>query len=71
MIEDLVKGLFEVIFEDAGHQPEEPCSVFVIHKTVVEYTEDLMDKQAYHSMLVLQRLLPEQQAALNDAREIS
>lgn len=66
VVKHLVKRLFEVIFENAVHQLVEPCSILVIHQTVIVDTEDLVDKQAYHSVLVLQRLLLHQQAALDN-----
>lgn len=44
VIEHLVKGLFEVVFEDAVHQLVDPCSIFVIHQSVIVDAEDLMDK---------------------------
>lgn len=71
VIKDLLKGLFEMVFEDAVHQIKEPCSIFVINQSVVVDTEDLVNKQPNHSMFVFQRLLLQQQAASNDAGEIS
>lgn len=70
VIKDLLKRLFEMIFDDAVHQIEEPGSIFVIHQSVVEDTVDLVDKQPDHCMFVFQRLLLQQQAALNDPGEI-
>ena len=70
VIKHLNKILFEVIVEDVVHQLVEPSPVFVVHQTVVVDTEDLVDKQAYHGVFVLQRLLLQQQAALDDAWEV-
>ncbi len=66
MIKHLVKGLFEVIFEDTVHQLVEPCAIFVIHQAVIVDTEDFVDKQADHSAFVLQRLFLQQQTALDN-----
>jgi len=59
-----------VVFENTVHHIVEPCSVFVIHKTVIVNTEDLMDKQPYHRTFVFQRLLLQQQAALDNTGEV-
>ena len=53
------------------HQLVEPSLIFIIHKTVIVDPENLMDKQADHSAFVLHRLLLQQQAAMDNTREVS
>lgn len=71
MIKDLVKGHFEVIFHNVVHQRVDPCSIFVVHQTVIVDTEDLMDKKPYHSVFALQRHLLQQQATLDNTGEVT
>lgn len=71
MFKDLLKRLVKAVFDDGVHQLEEPRPIFVVHKAIVEDSEDFMNKQSYHSVLVLQRLLLHQQAALDDTREVA
>lgn len=55
-----------MIIKDATHQLVEPCSVVVINKAVIVDAEDLVDKQADYSALVLQRFFLQQQATLDN-----
>lgn len=57
VLKHLFKRLIESVFDNRVHELEEPRSIFVIHKPIVEDTEDLVNKQAYHGVLVFQRLL--------------
>lgn len=67
VIKHLLEGLVEVTFEDTGHELVEPRLIFVVHQPVVVDTENLVDKQADHGLLAIQRVLLQQQAALDDA----
>lgn len=70
VIEHIVEVLSKVVIHNAFHELEDPGAVLVVHQAVVENTKDFMHKEPDHGALALQRLLLEQQAALDYSGEV-
>lgn len=52
VVKNFVERLVKTVFDNGVHQLKEPGPIFVIHQAIVKDSEDLVNKQAYQSLLV-------------------